>query len=38
MTVASGNGDDVADEGMKRPVAVFYTCISNWLSLWKDVS
>lgn len=24
MTVASGSGDAVADEGMNRPVAVFY--------------
>jgi len=29
MTVASGSGDAVAEEGRKRPVAVFYSSISN---------
>jgi hypothetical protein len=29
MTVASGSGDEVAEEGRNRPVAVFYLSVSN---------
>jgi hypothetical protein len=32
MTVASGSGDEVAEEGRKRPVAVFYLSIPNILN------